>query len=41
VLLIDPAHLLQGPEVRAIAQIGEAATSGAMLDELPLLPLAA
>jgi purine-binding chemotaxis protein CheW len=35
VLLIDPSHLLQGGEVRAIGQFGEP------MDEPPVLPLAA
>jgi purine-binding chemotaxis protein CheW len=38
VLLIDPAHLLQGREVNAIEQFGE---PDALLDEPPALPLAA
>ena len=38
VLLIDPAHLLQGREVRAIEQFGE---PDAPMDEPPALPLAA
>jgi len=38
VLLIDPAHLLQGREVQDIELLGE---PGSSVDELPVLPLAA